>query len=58
MYGFYDEINKKYGNQNVWYYFNDAFDYLPIAAIIEGNVKLMQEHCSASMGVFHLRSIQ
>lgn len=47
LYGFYDEINKKYGNQNVWFYFNDAFDYLPLAAIIEGNDKLMQEHCSA-----------
>ena len=34
MYGFYDEVNKKYGNQNVWYYFNEAFDYLPLAAII------------------------
>ena len=34
MYGFYDEINKKYGNPNVWYYFTEAFDYLPIAAII------------------------
>jgi diadenosine tetraphosphatase ApaH/serine/threonine PP2A family protein phosphatase len=55
MYGFYDEINKKYGNQNVWYYFNDAFDYLPLAAIIEGNVKLMQEHCSAFMEDSHLK---
>lgn len=52
MYGFYDEINKKYGNQNVWYYFNDAFDYLPLAAIIEGNVQLMQELCFASMEGF------
>ena len=34
MYGFYDEIGKKYGNHNVWYYFNEVFDYLPIGAII------------------------
>lgn len=34
MYGFYDEIGKKYGNYNVWYYFNDAFDFLPLAAIV------------------------
>lgn len=58
MYGFYDEITKKYGNQNVWYYFNDAFDYLPLAAIIEGNVQLMQEHCSAFMEDSHPRSTQ
>lgn len=38
VYGFYDEIAKKYGNHNVWYYFNDTFDYLPLAAVVEGEV--------------------
>lgn len=38
VYGFYDEIARKYGNHNVWYYFNDTFDYLPLAAIVEGQV--------------------
>ena len=37
-YGFYDEISKKYGNCSVWKMFNEAFDYLPIAAIVEGKV--------------------
>lgn len=36
MYGFFDEISRKYGNNNVWKYFNDTFDYLPLGAIIEG----------------------
>ena len=34
MYGFHEEINRKYGNTNVWKYCNDTFDYLPIAAVI------------------------
>jgi len=38
VYGFYDEIAKKYGNHNVWNYFTDTFDYLPLAAVIEGEV--------------------
>ena len=38
QYGFYEEITRKYGNANPWRYFNDLFDYLPIAAIIEGKV--------------------
>jgi len=38
MYGFFDEINRKYGNSNVWKYFNDAFDYLPLGAIIDGKI--------------------
>ena len=37
-YGFYEEITRKYGNANPWRYFNDLFDYLPIAAIIEGKI--------------------
>ena len=37
-YGFYEEIDKKYGNPNAWYYFTDLFDYLPLAAVIEGKI--------------------
>ena len=37
-YGFYEEITKKYGNANPWKYFNDVFDYLPLASIIEGKI--------------------
>ena len=48
---------KKYGSATPWRYFNDAFDYLPIAAIIEGNLKLIQEHFSVFMVGYHLKSI-
>ena len=37
-YGFYEEVTRKYGNANVWNYFTDLFDYLPIAALIEGKI--------------------
>jgi len=35
MYGFQEEINKKYGNTSVWKMFNDTFDYLPLGALID-----------------------
>ena len=38
MYGFYEEISRKYGNSNVWRYCNDIFDYLPLAALIENQI--------------------
>lgn len=34
MYGFYEETQKKYGSAVVWKLFNDAFDYLPLAAVV------------------------
>lgn len=38
IYGFYDECNKKYGNNgNVWKIFTDLFDFLPICALVEGS---------------------
>ena len=37
-YGFYEEIQHKYGNTNPWNYFMEVFDYMSIAAIIEGKV--------------------
>lgn len=37
-YGFYEEITRKYGNANPWEYFTDLFDYLPLAALVEGKI--------------------
>lgn len=37
MYGFHEEVTRKYGNSNVWKYCNDLFDYLPLGAIIDGS---------------------
>lgn len=42
VYGFYDEINKKYGNPNPWKYCTEVFDYLPLGAIIDSKVISIQ----------------
>jgi len=38
VYGFYDECMRKYGNANVWKYFTDLFDYLPLTAVVDNQV--------------------
>ena len=48
-YGFYEEIQRKYGNTNPWRYFNDLFDYLPIAAIIEKKIFCVHGGISPSL---------
>ncbi|CAL8115786.1 unnamed protein product, partial [Orchesella dallaii] len=38
IFGFYDECNKKYGCQDIWKYFTDLFDYLPLCALIDSEI--------------------
>lgn len=38
VYGFYDECLRKYGNANIWKYFTDLFDFLPLTALVENKV--------------------
>jgi serine/threonine-protein phosphatase 6 catalytic subunit len=37
-YGLYEEINRKYGNQNPWNYLTDLFDYMPISALVDRKI--------------------
>lgn len=41
VYGFYDECMKKYGGVTVWRYFTDAFDFLPLCALIDNKILCM-----------------
>ena len=38
VYGFYDEINRKYGNSQPWKLFNEIFDLMPLCAVIDKNI--------------------
>lgn len=49
VYGFYDESIRKYGNANVWKFFTEVFDYLPLTALVEGKIFSLHGGLSPSL---------
>ena len=37
-YGFYDECLRKYNNPEIWKYFTDLFDFLPLTCVVENKI--------------------
>lgn len=58
VYGFYDECVRKYGSANVWKYYTDLFDYLPLTAVVDHAIFCLHGGLSPSIDTLdHIRQL-
>eukprot|EP00771_Trimastix_marina_P000540 gnl/Trimastix_PCT/1560.p1 GENE.gnl/Trimastix_PCT/1560~~gnl/Trimastix_PCT/1560.p1 ORF type:complete len:306 (+),score=48.57 gnl/Trimastix_PCT/1560:79-996(+) len=58
VYGFYDECLRKYGSTDVWTWFTDMFDYLPLGALIENEIFCIHGGLSPAIDTLdHIRGL-
>ncbi|KAG1781371.1 serine/threonine protein phosphatase PP2A catalytic subunit [Suillus placidus] len=58
VYGFYDVCLQKDGNADVWQFFTDLFDYLPLTALIDNQIFCLHSGLSPSIDtLYHVCSI-
>mmetsp|Transcript_21518 Transcript_21518/g.44867 ORF Transcript_21518/g.44867 Transcript_21518/m.44867 type:complete len:319 (-) Transcript_21518:24-980(-) len=58
VYGFYDECLRKYGSANVWKFFTDLFDYLPLTALVSNSIFSLHGGLSPSVDTLdHIRQL-
>jgi serine/threonine-protein phosphatase 2A catalytic subunit len=59
VYGFYDECMRKYNNNpQIWKYFTDLFDYLPLTAVVENSILCLHGGLSPDISSLdHIRMI-
>jgi len=49
VYGFYDQCLKHYGSPNVWKYFTDLFDFLPLTILVDNKIFCVHGGLSPSL---------
>lgn len=59
VYGFYDEVMRKYKSAHVWSLFTDLFDFFPIAALVKDKIFCMHGGMSPSLDTLgHVKLIE
>ncbi|CAD6192846.1 unnamed protein product [Caenorhabditis auriculariae] len=49
IYGFYEDITKRWGKPILWESFNDVFDMMPLSALVSGRILCMHGGLSAEL---------